>query len=262
MNRRVDFVTPENIVVSYELAGIGSRFLAALVDHLFQILILLAVWFAMSYVSQALSMARVFRSGAPLWVQAVLTVTTFAVLFGYFTTFELIWAGRTPGKRITGLRVVRDNGYPIDAYSSIVRNLVRMLDFIPPPYGAGLVSVFVSRDYKRIGDFAAGTIVIKERPYAPLASSAAQQLTPLANYFRDIIRNVDSVTPEEYLLVRRFLDRRMEMDPAAQGHVAMRLALPLMARLGIRIAIPVQAHFTDLLQAFDQRYTDERGVMR
>jgi uncharacterized RDD family membrane protein YckC len=260
MQRRVNFVTPENIEVTYELAGIGSRFLAAFVDHLFQILILLGVWFAMSFVSQALSMSRVFGGGAPLWVQAVLLLMTFIVLFGYFTAFELAWAGRTPGKRISGLRVVRDNGYPIDAYSSLVRNLVRILDFIPA-YGIGLISIFVSADYKRLGDFAAGTIVIKERPYVPLAPPAQPPLTHLGSYFRGMIHDVEAVTPDEYLLIRRFLERRKEMEPAAQWHLAMRLAVPLMARLGIQIAIPVQSHFVDLLQAIEQRYTEERGLI-
>ncbi len=261
MKRRVQFVTPENIEVSYELAGIGSRFLAALIDHLLQLVILLAVWLVSGLVSQALSITRVFGGSAPLWVQAVLALMTFAILFGYFTTFEIMWAGRTPGKRAAGLRVVRDNGYPIDPFSSIVRNLVRLVDFFPPPYAAGLISIFVSQEYKRLGDFAAGTIVIKECPYTPLASTEAPPLSPLANYFRTIIQNVDALTPNEYLLIHRFVERRREMEPAAQGHLAMRLAQPLLPRLGINMAIPVQAHYTDLLEAIDRRYVEERGIL-
>jgi uncharacterized RDD family membrane protein YckC len=257
---RVSFVTPENIEVSYELAGIGSRFLAAFIDHLFQILLILALWLVLGFVSQAMSMSRVLGGGASLWVQAALLMVTFVVLFGYFTAFELAWAGRTPGKRVAGLRVVRDNGYPIDAYSSLVRNLIRVVDFIPA-YGIGLVSIFVSREYKRLGDFAAGTIVIKERPYSPLTPPAPPPLTPLANMFRGMIVDAESVTSDEYLLVRRFLDRRSEMDPVAQAHLATRLAHPLLPRLGIRIAIPVPAHYIDLLQAFASRYTEERGVI-
>jgi uncharacterized RDD family membrane protein YckC len=259
MQRRVSFVTPENIEVSYELAGIGSRFLAALVDHLFQILIILAAWFAMSIASQALSLSRVFGGGAPLWAQAVLALLIFAVLFGYFAAFEIAWAGRTPGKRLAGLRVVRDNGYPLDVYSSLVRNLVRIVDFLPPPYGVGLVSVFVSREYKRLGDFAAGTIVIKEVPYSPITPPTAPPLSTLANLFRGMIVSVEDITPDEYLLIRRFLDRRLEMDSAAQGHVAMRLAQPLLDRLGIRVPIPVPPHYIDLLQAVDRRYVEREA---
>jgi uncharacterized RDD family membrane protein YckC len=256
MQRRVSFVTPENIEVSYELAGFGSRFLAALVDHLFQIVIILAAWLAMSFVSQALSITRVFGGDAPLWAQAVLALLVFVVLFGYFSAFEIAWAGRTPGKRIAGLRVVRDNGYPIDAYSSIVRNLVRIVDFLPPPYGAGLVTIFVSREYKRLGDFAAGTIVIREAPYAPFMPPSPPPLSALCNLFRGMIIGVDDITTDEYLLIRRFLDRRSDMDPAAQSHVAMRLANPLLPRLGIRVPIPVAPHYIDLLQAVDRRYVE------
>lgn len=260
MQRRVNFVTPENIEVSYELAGIGSRFLAAFVDHLFQILILLAVWFVMGAISQTLSMGRVFGGSAPLWVQAVLALATFAILFGYFTAFELLWAGRSPGKRMTGLRVVRDSGYPIDAYSSLVRNLVRILDFIPA-YGIGLVSIFLSQDYKRVGDFAAGTIVIKERPYSPIAPPAPPPLSNLARIFLGMIRDVDGVSADEYLLVRRFLERRPEMDPMAQIHIAARLAVPLLERVGVTVPIPVPAHYIDFLHALDFRYTQDRGAV-
>jgi uncharacterized RDD family membrane protein YckC len=261
MSRRVQFVTPENIEVSYELAGIGSRFMAALIDHLLQLVLIFALWFFLGLVSQTLSMARVFGGSAPLWVQAVLALASFLVLFGYFSTFEILWAGRTPGKRATGLRVVRDNGYPIDPFSSIVRNLVRIVDLMPPPYAGGLISVFVSQNYKRLGDFAAGTIVIKDKPYTPLAAPKTAQSTSLIRIFRGLIHNVEDITPDEYLLIRRFVERRKELDPAAQSHLAMRLALPLLPRLGINFAIPVQNHYPDLLEAIDSRYVEDRGTL-
>jgi len=261
MNRRVQFVTPENVEVSYELAGIGSRFMAALIDHLLQLVLILILWFALGLISHTLSMARVFGGSAPLWVQAILGLASFVVLFGYFSIFEILWAGRTPGKRVTGLRVVRDNGYPIDPFSSIVRNLVRIVDLLPPPYAAGLISVFVSANYKRLGDFAAGTIVIKDRPYTPLVVPNLGQVNSLVHIFKGLIRDVEGLSSEEYLLIHRFVERRKQMDPAAQSHLAMRLALPLLPRLGINFAIPVQNHYPDLLEAIDSRYVEDRGVL-
>lgn len=260
MSRYVQFVTPENIEVSYEIAGIGSRFLAALIDHAIQLGIILGLGLAGVSISTAFASVPILQWSAPLWVFAVIGLVIFAVFFGYFSAFELLWAGKTPGKKAVGLRVVRDGGYPIDPYASIVRNLVRIADFIPPIYGAGLVSIFFSAEYKRLGDWAAGTIVIKERPPAHLGGHQGPP-SPMVMHFLPMIKNVDLITREEFDSIRRFVERRNELEIPVQAHIAMRLAIPLMRKLGLEIDIPIQWHYADLLEAIERRYVEERGVL-
>jgi len=261
MSRYVEFVTPENIEVSYELAGIGSRFVAAVIDHAIQLGVLIALAFGSLYLlSGGAMLRRTALASLPLWFEAGLILATFLVLFGYHTFYELRWGGQTPGKRIARLRVVRDGGYPIDFYSSLVRNLVRIVDILPPPYGAGLISVFCSREYKRLGDWAAGTLVIKERDPGGLIGSAGAA-SPIVAHFLSQIPSVDGLTGEEFLAIRRFTQRRHELEIPIQAHIAMRLARPLMERLHLDIPIEVQWHYADLLEAIERKYIDERGVL-
>jgi uncharacterized RDD family membrane protein YckC len=260
LTRKVHFITPENIEVSYELAGIGSRFIAAFVDFVIQLLLILVVLLIGGLLSGGLDGA-LFRGEASLWVTAFVTLASFAIIFGYPVAFELAGAGRTPGKRLVGLRVVRDGGMPVDPYASIIRNLVRIVDLLPPMYGIGLLSIFFNNQYKRLGDIAAGTIVIKERPPLPPAARRTTESSPVVAAFLPYITNVDALSPEEYQLIRRFVDRRPSMDPAIQAHIAMQIALPLMARLGINVAIPSQYHYADLLEAIERRYEQERGLL-
>src|ERR1051326_8767456 len=132
MSRTLHVVTPENIEVGYELAGMGSRFLAVLVDHTLQVALILAVLIAGSLGGWTGSL---LAGSASLLLIAVATFVAFAIFFGYFAFFEIAWAGRTPGKRAVGLRVSRDGGYPVDPYYAIIRNLVRIIDFLPGAYG-------------------------------------------------------------------------------------------------------------------------------
>jgi uncharacterized RDD family membrane protein YckC len=261
MSRKVQFVTPENIEVTYELAGIGSRFLAAFIDQILQLAIILIVLLIGHFASNLFSITSIFGGNAPKWVDAILILMTFAIIFGYHTAFELMGAGRTPGKKVAGLRVVRDGGYPIDPYASIIRNLVRIVDLLPPIYGIGLASVFFSSDYKRLGDYAAGTIVIKERPPNVVDAPVANFSSPMAAQFMPHIPRLDALTPAEYQVIHRFAARRHELDITTQTHLAMQIALPLMSRLGITMAIPVQWHYADLLEAIDRKYIQERGIL-
>lgn len=257
-NRRtVHFITPENIEVTYELAGIGSRFVAAAIDHLIQIVSWLIVMLIASQVSKLVSIGGL--TSAPLLIQALVFVASFLLVFAYFVFFELRMGGQTPGKRVARLRVVRDGGYPIDPYSSIIRNLVRIVDIAaPPPYGAGLLSIFISRDYKRLGDFAAGTIVIKERPAVEPPQPGPP--TSIASQLIAHIPDAGVLTPDEYAAIRRFVERRNELPYQLQIDLAMRLALPLMTRLGITVAIADQSHYPDLIEAIDRKYTEDKQL--
>jgi uncharacterized RDD family membrane protein YckC len=164
--------TPENVSFGYEIAGIGSRFLSGLIDSVF---LVLAITFLNIVLAALLEWANADQVAATLigeetdvtWVAglilAIYTLINFILIWGYFVIFELAWNGQTPGKRWAKLRVVRVNGNPAGFLDVVIRNLVRMVDFLPVGYGLGLTVMFFNQQARRLGDFAAGTIVIKER---------------------------------------------------------------------------------------------------
>ncbi|MBV9849883.1 MAG: RDD family protein, partial [Armatimonadetes bacterium] len=136
MSREILVVTPENIEIEYELGGIGSRFLAHLVDVLLQCALfiggavaLLLIGFVLNLIGTPLAKAVTdFFSGI---LEALAFIGGFLLMWGYFIYFETRWNGQTPGKRQLGLRVIRDGGFPINIYAAIVRNLLRVVDGMP-----------------------------------------------------------------------------------------------------------------------------------
>jgi hypothetical protein len=137
--------------------------------------------------------------------------------------FETLASGRTPGKRAAGLRVVRLGGEPVGFMGSAVRNLLRLIDMQPGIlYAVGAVTILFSRRNQRLGDLAAGTLVVRERR-APLPTPRPP-VTDFAVADRYAAWDVSSVTSFELVTVRRFLERRWELDPAARGRLGWELA--------------------------------------
>ena len=217
MDRQLRVRTPESIAFSYELAGLGSRFLAVAVDVSIQIVVLLTLFWG-------LTLAAPVRSPAPRQTThlseslavALIIAIVFLVFFGYFIAFETLWNGQTPGKKLLGLRVVRDGGYPIDFPASAIRNLVRVGEFAVGFYAISAVAAVLSAESKRLGDMAAGTIVVRDAKSANLetilARSRLQSAVPAA------------ITQEEHALVDRFVARRSGMHPAMRSQIAAQLA--------------------------------------
>jgi uncharacterized RDD family membrane protein YckC len=166
--------TPENVALEYPLAGIGSRFLASLADHLLIAGIILVVnlvaVFAFFIAFQKKFQSSSGESNWLYWILAILGIITFAIQYGYFIFFEILWNGQTPGKRAVRLRVVRTNGLPLSAGEALIRNIVRIVDSLPMAYGVGLVVMFIDSQSRRLGDLAAGTLVIREQASVSLSS--------------------------------------------------------------------------------------------
>ncbi|MEK7327557.1 MAG: RDD family protein, partial [Chloroflexota bacterium] len=97
------------------------------------------------------------------WLVAIFGLISFAFFWGYYILFEMLWNGQSPGKRWVGLRVIRTDGTPITLTESIIRNLVRLVDFLPAYYGVGVVTMFINEQSRRLGDLAAGTLVVHDR---------------------------------------------------------------------------------------------------
>ncbi len=206
---------------SYELAGLGSRFLAVLIDLLIQIAILLAIVFGLIGVASlhpSVTHASSIDKAAQSLVVAFIVIVLFLIFFAYFIAFEALWNGQTPGKRLLGIRVVRDGGHALDATASLIRNLIRIIEFGLGFYAISALSTLLSLENKRLGDFAAGTIVIRETR-APVS---------LARFLADERPDSGPITAAlsqaERDLLRRFIAARGKLSNAARAKLANTIA--------------------------------------
>jgi uncharacterized RDD family membrane protein YckC len=261
--------TPENITFGYEIAGIGSRFLAALVDTalivLLQILvngILLLVLVSSLDLGEAISSGN-FASQSFSWIIALIGLISFFFFWGYYIFFEMLWNGQSPGKSLAKLRVIRADGTPITLTESIVRNLIRLIDFLPVYYGIGVVTMFINRQSRRLGDLAAGTLVVREGTGAISLKSLEPQevrlprpaLTPTMDDAQDVsfagaaflgaaslgaaspganaapLYPVERLTSQDIQMIESFLSRRQELNN--RRALALQLAHTALSRMGL-----------------------------
>lgn len=152
--------TPENIELKLPLAGFGPRFLALAVDSLLQGVVLVVVF--LIAIAAAIGSAPVDEGAAMLIVLVFVLAGSVMALLGYYVVFEAIWNGQTPGKRLTGIRVVKRGGLPLTFTDSLLRNLLRLVDYFPSYGLVGLVSFFATRNQQRLGDLVADTVVVRE----------------------------------------------------------------------------------------------------
>lgn len=208
--------TPENVVFGYEVAGIGSRFLAALVDTTLIVGLILLVLFTAGMVLSALSTLEGLAGGgerAVAYILAFSFLLTFAFFWGYYVFFELLWNGQSPGKRWVGLRVLGTQGQPIGISAAVIRNLVRLIDFLPGTYAIGIITMFVNDQSRRLGDFAAGTLVVYDRGTISLDTlSRSQRNRPRLRPNSRILETVsdlplERLNDDDINLVESFLDR-------------------------------------------------------
>lgn len=209
---RITIATPEGVDLELTLAGVGSRFVSALVDFMLQIVLLVGV----SGVGAAVG---AFGNG---YGSVVVLLASFLVFAAYDVLFEVFAGGRTPGKRLNGLRVVLVDGSPVTFFTSAVRNVLRLVDILPGMYLVGIVTILVTRQNQRLGDVAAGTLVVRERTQQPsLRELRTTQPQPVpAAYAWD----VTAVSGDELATVRSFLARRSDLTLEARYRLAADLA--------------------------------------
>jgi uncharacterized RDD family membrane protein YckC len=215
--------TPEQIPLEFPLAGIGSRSLALAVDSCIQAGAGLAL-IASAYAVGARA-SKMPTKGA--WTLAVLVLLWFLVQFGYFAVFESTWNGQTPGKRLSHLRVIQDSGRPITVYEAVARNLLRIVDSLPVLYGVAIISALLSAQSKRLGDFVAGTVVVREKP-AVLDSGFRWDLAPSPG---DSRYDVSQLAPAEFQLIEAFLLRRSQLAADVRAETVRRIMHRLSACL-------------------------------
>ena len=216
--------TPEHVAVHFELAGVGSRMAAGLLDLLFLflgVLLILTGWGALGGFSSGL----VAIQG---WLTAVMILLLFAFVWGYFTLFEALNGGRTPGKQALGIRVVMDTGRTLAPSAAVVRNLVRFIDcYFPMPFVPALLTMFLHPSNKRPGDMAAGTIVVRDRPTdwsLGLKAAEPQPREPIETGPPDL-------SEDEFRLLDRFLGRLNELTPDVQARITADLVRRFESRI-------------------------------
>lgn len=152
------------------------------------------------------------------------------LFLGYFVFFEMLWNGQTPGKRQAGIRVIRDNGTPVTFTESLLRNLVRLVDLLPFYYGIGLVSTLLSRQGKRLGDYVAGTVVVKEHTSdEPVPAAVAS--TARDHALAAILPLLPRLGARDIAAVEQFVERRDALDPAVRATLARQIAAAVQSAL-------------------------------
>jgi uncharacterized RDD family membrane protein YckC len=229
-------VTPEAVQLRTDVAGIGSRFIALLVDGLLQGLLLIPI--AIVFLGDGVS---------DTFEAVILGLVTFAVLWLYYPLFEWLNGGQTPGKQSQKIRVVRTSGEPAGFAPVMVRNLLRIIEVYALPFIA-LTSMFFTARVQRLGDLAAGTMVVRDRAMpAPqvLAMRPPDPSVPALDTSR--------LTEREYGLMRTYLARRSGLDAKASARLAASLAAVLRRQLG---DLPAHASLSDeeLIQAAVHAY--------
>ena len=231
--------TPEGVELRYSVAGIGSRFLAHLVDQLIIVAfyaiagIVLLVFFG-----AAGGLREVSRLGN--WFLAVFVLLNFLLIWGYFVLFEAYWHGQTPGKRALGLRVIKDGGRQITLFESMARNLLRAVDYLPGLYLTGVITMLCNRANKRLGDLAAGTLVVHERAedqgLLTVASTHWRPQTagvPAAGEAMFAADAVGRLGARDLVVIEAFFARALDLPTETRMAVAYRIMGQITAKMGV-----------------------------
>jgi len=261
---QLNIETPELVSIELPLAGIGSRFIAILVDSLILGSALILLIFLAAFILPALSLLGP-RSAS--WGIGAFFLILFLLFWGYFALFEAFNNGRTLGKRVAKIRVIHQSGRGVNFVEALARNLVRFIDYMPGFYGVGIAAMFMSRRSQRLGDMVAGTLVVREREVeAPMwGESTSRTLTAAALAPRSPIPppHLRVVLPAPALaklsasdleVLEGFFSRRLDMDLATRAALASRIASALCAKSGL--AIPPEISVETFLEAVAHQFRE------
>lgn len=238
--------TPEQVDLRYSVAGVGSRFVAHLLDTLllaaaaaFEVVLLIIFWTTIDRYMNGRS------DKVAMWIVAGFMLLHFAIFEGYFVFCEAYWKGKTPGKHWMKLRVIKDSGRQVTFFEAFVRNLLRLVDSLPGFYLIGIITMLCNKSHKRLGDFAAGTLVIHERhdeqpllvqtsmiehpstvhqPLDPWRTSAPQMFPADA---------IARLTPADLTVIEAFFSRALDLTLEMRAAMAARLAQQMAAKMNV-----------------------------
>jgi uncharacterized RDD family membrane protein YckC len=240
--------TPELVSIEMPLAGIGSRLMAIFVDY--------ALWTAL--ITLLIVLGAMLLPGLPFldrlsvnWAIGIVVFLFFLLHWGYFTLFEALWNGRTPGKRLLHIHVIHRTGRAISFMESLTRNLVRFVDSMPSLYAVGLITMFLSRHNQRLGDMAAGTLVVRDGEIETPNWGELSSRTITAASFADAHAVDRSFAPHlqvnlpaplvarlsiaDLQVLEGFFSRRLDMDLTTRASLAERIARAVCAKSSLEI---------------------------
>jgi uncharacterized RDD family membrane protein YckC len=266
---QISIDTPELVSIELPLAGIGSRFIALLVDYLIWGAGLVVVVILAFLLLPAL---RTFNRISAQWAEAIVIFIVFLFNWGYFTLFEAFWNGRTPGKRVAKIRVIQRSGRSIGLVESMARNLVRYVDQLPFFYAVGVITMFVTRQHQRLGDLAAGTLVVRDRePESPLWGDTGSRTftaqlfsahAPIPEPHTAItlpVLGVSKLSSADLEVLEGFFSRRLDMSMATRQALGLRIAAAIQAKSGLET--PAGASVETFLEATARQLRD-RGRLQ
>ncbi len=261
--------TPELVSIELPLAGIGSRFIAILVDTLILGAALIFLGIAAALILSAL---EAYGGKAATWGVGAFILIFFLIFWGYFALFEAFNNGRTPGKSVAKIRVIHQSGRGINFVEALARNLVRVIDYLPGFYGVGIVAMFLSRRSQRLGDMVAGTLVVREREVeAPMWAESTSRNQSFSPNFTAAALSTQSpiapstpppavsgpwggpphlrvvlpapalarLAPSDLEVLEGFFSRRLDMDLTTRSALASRIASALCAKSGLTVPLDI-----------------------
>jgi uncharacterized RDD family membrane protein YckC len=235
--------TPELVAIEMPLAGIGSRFIALLVDY-----IIWAAGFLVLALATAIFLPAIhaFSHLSEQWATAIAVFITFLINWGYFTLFEAFWNGRTPGKRVAKIRVIQRSGRAIGLFESMARNLVRYVDQIPFFYAVGVIAMFSTKQHQRLGDLVAGTLVVRDRETETPSWGDSGSRTFTASLFTPAspiqephaaltmpATGIAKLSAGDLEVLEGFFARRLDMSLETRRALAQRIAMAIQAKSGL-----------------------------
>lgn len=248
MDQDLAILTPEKTILSYRLAGLGSRIGAHLIDLAIVGALMFGsafgIFFVLSRVDQGLA-------------EGITIAFVSALPFIYFICLEGFWNGQTLGKKAIGIRVRMLDGTPITMVAAIGRNFLRPADMLPGPYFLGIVSMFLNSRSQRIGDLVAGTVVCYEQRAMAAFAPAPHMLGvhPLEGHVGDL-RNMSL---DEYQALRRMCDRFPEFATGVQDRMVREIWTPLAEKL--HVAQVPNVHPIYLAEAVVMKYGRQHGLL-
>jgi uncharacterized RDD family membrane protein YckC len=244
--------TPEQVALSFPVAGLGSRMLAHLADLLLQsaVYVFLVIVISLAFASAG-GVERLNRVSdrTGMWLTAGLIFVNFLFFWGYYTLFEAFWNGQTPGKRLNRIRVIKDTGRQITLFEAMARNFLRIIDMMPTAYVIGIITIVVSKQNKRLGDLLAGTIVVRQEEtagagsaYSSRSITIAPEPAPVQNHVMRPDQDVEfdpsvitKLSTEDLVMIEAFFARIPDLDPDTIDRIGSQMLASLCRKMQIEV---------------------------
>lgn len=244
---QIHIKTPEFVSLQFKLAGLGSRAAAMIIDQVILALANIALVLILVFATSA-DMWQMMEYG---WMVAVLIIALFVINWGYFFVGEYFFNGKTIGKNLIGIRVIQENGHSITLLSALIRNLLRIVDMLPTSYFLGIILVFLHSKHKRLGDMAAGTIVVHER------KAKRQKKTPLEKEIEERGLNKETISigvmaynslgTKEFNLLKTYSYKLVEMRDTSKYQLTREMAAVLLPKVGLEMGTKTERELENVL---------------